>query len=220
LQSKSELKNHIKSFWNKVVLFIPKVAVLIYKLLVFIGTNLVVRLCNWVGEHNEQIKIGIAVLVGIVTLLGYLNSVKKERIKHSIQYVDRYHGGDIFKARLAVEQFWRRPEIMAELDKIKMKERRVLAKEKTLLDKQIQEPVFILLDFYQEVSLCALSDICHLKTACEFFANDIYDFNFLYQEFFKKWEENWRINFDLEIKDFIQACDSLNLIDRTPYKSD
>ncbi len=172
----------------------------------------------WLGGNKDQITIVIAIIAGLWILFEYYDRVDKAKIKETLKYVDRFQKNKVFHSKTALRKFWLEPENRAKLDEHQIDQWPKLATKMVKSHKDQEEYLLTVLDFYRDVSLCALSDVCHKKKTCEYFGNSIYDFNFLYGDMINEWEKDWRQNFDLEIKSFLDdLCEGL--IDKSPYKN-
>jgi len=161
------------------------------------------KIWEWLGRNHVQIKLIFTVIVGFWVVLEYYSNLKQTKIEHSLMYIKRYQEKKVLNARTALDVPWIQQE---KLESIKKSSKAEWSKKATDIAKNNKFiDVYILISFYQEMSVCAENDVCDSKTLCSFFYEDVDAFISLYKNFIDMWEESWDENITAEIDTFLNS---------------
>ena len=164
------------------------------------------RACwTWIGENHEQLTLLFAIVAGIYVLIEYKRNETDGATKRVMEYQARYGQKEILSARRALDAFWLNPgsetDLAAESGSPADKVAAVVIKRK------LDGEVFVVADFFDQVTVCMRSDLCHLKTACRIFKPAVDALHNTYFALFQKWEKRWGENgMEENFKYFKRVC--------------
>jgi hypothetical protein len=163
------------------------------------------KLWNWIGANHEQITLVFAVVAGVYVLIEYKRSEIDADTKRVMDFQARYGQREILAARRKLDSFWLNPdsdaERAAEPGSPAEQIRAVVLKHK------LDGEVFVVADFFDQITTCMQTDLCHLKTACAIFKPEVDGLHNTYFDLFKKWEQRWGENrMEMNFKYFAANC--------------
>jgi hypothetical protein len=147
---------------------------------------------NWIGTNHEQITLLFAVVAGVYVLIEYKRSETDADTKRVMEFQARYGQREILAARRRLDSFWLNPDSDAE----RAAEPGSPAEQITavVLKHKLDSEVFVVVDFFDQVTTCMRTDLCHLKTACAIFKAEVEGVRNTYFDLFKKWQKRWGEN--------------------------
>jgi hypothetical protein len=160
---------------------------------------------NWIGTNHEQVTLLFAVVAGVYVLIEYKRSEIDADTKRVMEFQARYGQREILAARRKLDSFWLNPDSDAE----RAAEPGSAAEKITavVLKRKLDGEVFVVADFFDQVTTCIRTDLCHLKTACAIFKSEIDGKRNTYFDLFKKWEQRWGENrMEANFKYFSSKC--------------
>jgi hypothetical protein len=160
---------------------------------------------DWIGSNHEQITLLFAVVAGAYVLVEYKRSETDADIKRVMEFQARYGQREILAARRKLDSFWLNPESDAQ----RAAEPGSAAEQITavVLKQKLDGEVFVVVDFFDQLTTCMRSDLCDLKTACMIFKPDVDGMRNTYFDLFKKWEQRWGENrMEVNFKYFANKC--------------
>jgi hypothetical protein len=160
---------------------------------------------NWIGTNHEQITLLFAVVAGVYVLIEYKRSETDADTKRVMEFQARYGQREILAARRKLDSFWLNPDSDAE----RAAEPGSAAEQITavVLKHKLDSEVFVVADFFDQVTTCMRTDLCHLKTACTIFKPEVEGMRNTYFDIFKKWEKRWGENrMETNFKYFASKC--------------
>lgn len=99
----------------------------------------------------------------------YLDKVRDDRVKETLNFLDRYNRGYVVKARVEQQAAWEKhtaTEAATPGKRIGEFTRDVIRIEK------LESSISVLNDFYDTVRICATNDICDTEVALQLFQED------------------------------------------------
>lgn len=141
------------------------------------GANELGRLKLWSDIIATWVTIFGVFSGGIFAVLQYVDRASAERVRETLQYVEKYNEGSILQARTRLENFWnpRAEEVFAK----QRQGERVLY---VYLDAEIRRnrlegDVSLLNAFFDNLRTCTCANLCDLATVERFFGKDASDLN-------------------------------------------
>lgn len=158
-----------------------------------------------IGRNHEQVTLLFAVVAGIYVLVEYKRNETDADIKRVMEFQARYGQREILAARKKLDSFWLNPDSDAE----RAAESGSATEQITavVLKHKLDGEVFVVADFFDQVTTCMRTDLCHLKTACTIFKPEVDGTHNTYFDLFKKWEKRWGENrMEMNFKYFKDNC--------------
>jgi hypothetical protein len=157
------------------------------------------RLWTWLGANAESLKLIFAIIAGGYVLFQYQSNLTDESIRRTLEFQSRYGKDDVGKARIELKNFWlldpdRKKRIEEDAEKSKAQPGAKIA-EAVLKEKALAQYVWILADFFEQVTTCTQRGLCHRKTACAAFRSEVIAVRNTYFDLFKLWETAWGEDF-------------------------
>jgi hypothetical protein len=160
---------------------------------------------SWIGDNHEQIALLFAVVAGLYVLIEYKRSETDADTKRVMEFQARYGQREILAARRKLEAFWLNPDSDAERDAATGSAAEKITE--VVLKHKLDGDVFVVADFFDQVTTCMRVDLCHLKTACAIFKSEVDGMRNTYFDLFKKWEKRWGENrMEPNFKYFAAKC--------------
>jgi len=155
--------------------------------------NFLSRLWKWVGSNHEQVAILFAVVAGAYVLFEYKSKESEETVKRAMEFQARYGQKEILEARVKLHGYLLGEQFQKDYAAAKAKGGN--AKMTELIRSHGLEPsVYVLVDFYDQVTTCVENDLCDKKTACAIFKEPITSLASNYHGLFDEWQKNWGEN--------------------------
>ena len=114
---------------------------------------------------------------GIFAVLQYVDRASGERVRETLQYVEKYNEGSLLQARIRLENFWnpRTEEVFA---KQRQGERALYAYlDAAIRRNRLEGDASLLNSFFDNLRTCTCANLCDLATVERFFGKDAFDLN-------------------------------------------
>lgn len=161
---------------------------------------------NWLGKNHDQVTVTFAVIAGIYVLMEYKLNEVDATIKRAMELQARYGAAEILTSRLKLESYWLSPESESDLQQAGGSTKNEKITE-VLLRHKLDGSVFVLADFFHQVTTCVKQNLCHLETTCAVFKRPAVELRNTYFDLFKQWEKRWGENLgDGPYKYFTANC--------------
>lgn len=162
---------------------------------------------RWIGVHKDHLTVIFAAVAGIYVLIEYNRNEIDANIKRTMEFQARYGQSEILSSRLKLESFWLNPDSDAQLAQESGTEAEKITK--LVYKNKLDGNVFVLADFFGQVTTCLRNDLCHVPTSCAAFKSHVVALRNTYFNLFKNWEKRWGENFiDDPYNFFIRSCPS------------
>ena len=147
------------------------------------------------GKNAETLKLIFAIIAGGYVLFQYHSNVSDEKIKKTLEFQSRYGKDDVGKARIELKNYWlldpdRKKRIEEDAAKSKVQPGLRIA-QAVLKEKELARSVWILADFFEQVTTCVRGGLCDQDTACASFKSDVIAVRNTYYHLFKLWKAAW-----------------------------
>jgi hypothetical protein len=132
-------------------------------------------------QWKTKIEVFSMLLAMITTLSGgsyaviqYIDNSNAERVKETLVFVDKFDKDDFLKSRSKIGSSFK--NIETELyEKVSDKDRYLNFLTDKIENYYIENNLERVFDFYDELYICTLNDLCDQKVALEFFGKYAYD---------------------------------------------
>jgi hypothetical protein len=160
---------------------------------------------KWIGDNHEQIALLFASVAGLYVLIEYNRSETDADIRRVMEFQARYGQQEILAARRKLDAFWLNPDSDAERAAATGSAAEKITE--VVLKHKLDGEVFVVADFFDQVTTCMRVDLCHLKTACAIFKSEVDGMRNTYFDLFKKWQQRWGENrMEVNFKYFAANC--------------
>src|SRR6516165_5196033 len=109
-----------------------------------------------------------------------------------MEFQTRFGQTDILNSRMKLESYWLSSESQDDLSQAIGTAGEKITE--VVFKRKLDGSVFILADFFSQVTTCVKSELCHLRTTCAVFRNHVVALRNTYFDIFKKWEKRWGEN--------------------------
>lgn len=177
---------------------------------------------RFVGKHSGAFGIVFGVIAGAYVLVEHQIAEHNSRLDRTRAYIERIESGSVHESRQWFDLHWiKNRELIDQITDALYGESANLQAGERLKEVYMQDfdesddadaknvgHLVRLMYFYADLAKCVELGLCHAKTACEIFADDIGTFYVLHSEFILRWrqvsfEQNFRA-----IKTFLnKTCD-------------
>jgi|ERR1035437_2775114 hypothetical protein len=158
-----------------------------------------------IGDNHEQITLLFGVVAGLYVLVEYKRSETDAEIKRVMEFQARYGQREILAARRSLDSFWLNPDSDAERAAAPGSAAEKITA--VVLKHKLDGEVFVMADFFDQVTTCMRTDLCDLKTACAIFKPEVEGMRNTYFDLFKIWEKRWGENrMEMNFKYFAGKC--------------
>jgi hypothetical protein len=160
---------------------------------------------NWIGSNHDQVTLLFAAVAGLYVLIEYKRSETDAVTKRVMEFQARYGQREILAARRKLDSFWLNPDSDAE----RAAEPGSAPEQITavVLKHKLDGEVFVVADFFDQVTTCMRTELCHLTTACTIFKPEVDGMRNTYFDLFRKWEQRWGENrMEMNFKYFASNC--------------
>ena len=152
------------------------------------------RLWKWLGENHEQVTMLFALIAGAYVLVEYQLKEHEETVKRSLEFQARYGQKEILTARIKLDGYLLSEQYKQDIAAATTKDANGKITE-VIRKRGLESNVFILADFFDQVTTCVEKDLCDKKTACAIFKGPVLGLRNNYYGLFEDWKKTWGENF-------------------------
>jgi effector-binding domain-containing protein len=152
------------------------------------------HLWKWLGENHEQVTIFFALVAGAYVLIEYQSKEHEETVKRSLEFQARYGQKEILAARIKLDGYLLSEQYKQDIAAAAAKDANGKMTE-VIRKRGLDSNVYILADFFDQVTTCVEKDLCDKKTACAIFKGPIVGLRNNYHGLFEDWKKTWGENF-------------------------
>lgn len=140
------------------------------------GANKIMeKLKLWSDVIATWVTIIGAFAGGLIALMQYFDKSTSERVKETLEYVDRYDKEPLQSSRSRLEDFWS-PRAEKVFEKQKAGERELYDfMNSTIRKNGLEHDINLLIDFFERLRTCTCANLCDEATVRRFFAKEAYD---------------------------------------------
>ena len=180
---------------------------------------------QFVKDNADAIKITLGVMAAIYTFAVYHNEMLDNRIANTLAFKEKADSEHLQNVFRTIDMLWIRGEGLPILTRIRKVEKtrnkaEIIEANKEwakkarefVREKNQEEEIFAIFNFYRDIVVCVGQGRCHKRTACQLFADDIENFRLTYRRFLKEWEQLWRRGLRNTLKYFRRDCEGYTKI--------
>ncbi|TGM98034.1 hypothetical protein [Leptospira yasudae] len=173
------------------------------------------------NERLTGITLLTSLLAGIVggvfSLNEYLEGIKAEKIKSTLDYVSNYSSGEVAASNQRLFTMWERnyPDLESVLDANIKDERKLDAVYKLtslsiIKSNHAGKDIDVLMNFYTSLVHCVQRKICDESSAKTFFHSDMNRFIKLHSAYIDYLRERWDKDIGMEIENYLTLTKKVN----------
>ena len=141
---------------------------------------------NWLERNKSVLELiavwteSIGVLVAaIFAIQQYADNSAAEQVNKTLSYIDRFHADDVGDAREKFEKVFddRKEEIFKMSSAADAETQFPQFLQRVVDDQELEIPLNKILEFFDELNICAEAKLCDEKTALRFFGKYAWDFS-------------------------------------------
>jgi hypothetical protein len=141
----------------------------------------------WLGANHEQVKIVFVVVAGLYVLFEYRVQVQADRVKHAVEYVEKYDESKSSGGMARLDALWLSSDVRDLRERMKKEPAVTRADQfhrqfaELVQNHNLIADVYRMLTHFRKVAICAESGLCNADTLCRFMFDDIQSFRETYR---------------------------------------
>ncbi|MBS0524078.1 MAG: hypothetical protein JSS04_10625 [Proteobacteria bacterium] len=163
------------------------------------------RRWKWLGDNHEQVTLFFAIVAGAYVLFEYQSKNDEETVRRSLEFQARYGQKEILAARVKLDGYLLSELYKQDLAAATAKDANAKMTE-VIRKRGLESNVFILADFFDQVTTCVEKNLCDKKTACSIFKGPIISLSNNYYGLFQDWQKTWGENFAAKSSGYFKNC--------------
>lgn len=153
------------------------------------NSGFVSQIFHWIKGNNDQLKLLFAILAGLYAISEYRSKDYFDRVKNSVEAIDKFYANDAYNHLIKIEDFWLTladKRKLLESGKLDPTEFRNYVHQES---KNYRQDFLKVLRSFKIISICAIQGRCEPATICIHLTQMIQDFRCNFREYLAELSE-------------------------------